>query len=467
MTSVSGSKLEFMPHGHCFYWQPDLLSMHVISDGLIALSYFSIPFALMYLARRRPDMRFRRLFIMFAAFILACGVTHVLNIWNFWFADYWLSGYAKVFTAIVSLATAVFLWKIMPRAVHWPTPALLERTNAELRQEITLRKEQELQLQEAFDNAPIGKALVGLDGTWIKVNRALCNILGYSDNELMTMNFQQITYEDDLDDDLNNVSDLIEGKINSYQMEKRYKHKSGHLVWALLSVTLVRDEKDQPRYFISQILDITYRKFAEEELRRTRAELEMRVRERTNELELANQKLQDQNKELEKISVTDSLTKLRNRRSLNEHLDRLLYEAKRYHFEFCLMLIDIDNFKQINDSHGHLLGDEVIRSVSEMLKLQLRQTDIPARFGGDEFCVLLPHTSLKRAPEIADQFRKRIESEIFTTGDGKQFTVTCSIGLAEYTHAIKNREALLNLADEALYQAKQKGRNRVEIRACK
>ncbi len=464
MSTSTVTSFDFMPHGHCFYWQKDILLLHVVSDALIALAYFSIPFALVYLSKKRPDLGFRRLFIMFAAFILACGITHLMNIWNFWYADYWLSGFAKSATAIVSLVTAFMLWRLMPRVVDWPSPALLKQKNQELQDEIMLRKEQEVQLQEAFDNAPIGKALVGLNGTWIKVNPALCNILGYSESELTNMNFQQITFEEDLDADLNNVYDLINGVRDSYQMEKRYKHKAGHLVWALLSVTIVREDTGNPRYFIAQILDITYRKLAESELQRARAELETRVAQRTRELETVNHELQEKNAQLKHLSTTDALTQLSNRHVLNAEIEKLCYDAERYNSSFCVMLIDVDNFKQINDTHGHMQGDDVIREIGKLLKTHLRHTDIAARFGGDEFCVLLPHMPLGQAPEIADKFRQRIETETFETDNGERFTVTVSIGIAEYNSDLCEPKALLALADEALYIAKEKGRNRVEIK---
>lgn len=463
MNAAVGQSYDFMPHGHCFFWIKELLFLHVGSDILIALAYFSIPFALIYLARRRPDMGFRGIFIMFAVFIMACGLTHVVNTWNIWNADYWLSGYMKAFTALVSVATAITLWKLMPKAVAWPSPALLEKANAELREEVDLRREKEIQLQEAFDNAPIGKALVALNGKWMKVNRSLCNILGYSEAELLRTDFQSITHEDDLMNDLKHVSDLINGYENSYQLEKRYKHKAGHLVWALLSVTIVRDDDQKPRYFISQILDITYRKLSEEQLHRTQAELEQRVAERTYELEQVNRELKEKNELLTRLSQTDPLTSLYNRRSLNEHLERMIHEAQRYDYEFSIMLIDIDKFKFINDNHGHLEGDRVINSVSDLLQKHLRETDIAARFGGDEFCVLLPHTSILRAPEIADNLRERIESIVFSSDDGQEFKVTCSIGVAQYDKAMGDSRNLFAVVDDALYRAKENGRNCVQL----
>jgi len=126
----------------------------------------------------------------------------------------------------------------------------------------------------AFNDAAIGMALVAPDGRWLKVNRALCEIVGYSEAGLLKRTFQEITHPDDLEADLDCVAQMLAGEIHTYQMEKRYFHSSGHIVWILLSVSLVRDKKEQPLYFISQIQDITPRKQAEARLKSLLAELE-------------------------------------------------------------------------------------------------------------------------------------------------------------------------------------------------
>lgn len=125
----------------------------------------------------------------------------------------------------------------------------------------------------AFNDAAIGMALVATDGRWLKVNRALCEIVGYSETDLLKTTFQEITYPDDLEADLGSVRRMLAGEIRTYQMEKRYFHSSGHIVWILLSVSLVRDKQEQPLYFIAQIQDITPRKQAEARLRSLLTEL--------------------------------------------------------------------------------------------------------------------------------------------------------------------------------------------------
>lgn len=135
-------------------------------------------------------------------------------------------------------------------------------------------KESEERFRKAFEYAAIGKALVALDGHFLKVNRSLCEITGYSEQELLATTFQAITHPDDLDADLGYANQLLSGEIHSYQMEKRYFHKQGHILWILLSGCLVRDEREQPLYFIAQIQDITERKRAEDALRESKAMLQ-------------------------------------------------------------------------------------------------------------------------------------------------------------------------------------------------
>ena len=128
--------------------------------------------------------------------------------------------------------------------------------------------------QNAFEYAAIGMALVAPDGTWLRVNRSLCQITGYSEAELLQRTFQDITHPDDLDLDLANVDKMLSGEIQTYQMEKRYFHKNGSIVWVLLSVSLVRDQNNQPLFFIGQIQDITRRKESEQQLNDAAAEIE-------------------------------------------------------------------------------------------------------------------------------------------------------------------------------------------------
>ncbi len=124
----------YLPHGHCYLWQTPLVGLHVSSDLMIAIAYYSIPITLLIFVRQRQDLPFAWLFMLFSAFILSCGTTHILEIWTLWHPDYWLAGGLKALTAGVSIATAFIMIPIVPRALALPTPSQLEAANAELRQ---------------------------------------------------------------------------------------------------------------------------------------------------------------------------------------------------------------------------------------------------------------------------------------------------------------------------------------------
>ncbi len=142
----------FIPHGHCYLWKPELVGLHIASDGLIALAYYSIPFTLFYFVQKRRDLPFDWIFLLFGSFIVACGTTHLLEIWTLWHPTYWLSGAVKVGTAAVSLYTAGALVPLVPKALSLPSPAAIEAANQDLEREIAERKQVE---------KPCGKAKRG------------------------------------------------------------------------------------------------------------------------------------------------------------------------------------------------------------------------------------------------------------------------------------------------------------------
>ncbi len=142
------------PHGHCYLWDDRLVSLHVVSDLLIVLSYFTIPLALMYLVKKREDLKFNYMFVLFAVFIFACGTTHLVNIYNVWYGAYWLSGSIKAITALASVGTAILVWPLIPKALAIPGTGELTLLNVQLRAEAdrNAAQAQELeQLSEALE----------------------------------------------------------------------------------------------------------------------------------------------------------------------------------------------------------------------------------------------------------------------------------------------------------------------------
>ncbi|MEP0917815.1 ATP-binding protein [Leptolyngbya sp. DQ-M1] len=141
----------FIPHGHCYLWQTGLVWLHITGDALIALSYYSIPITLVFFVRQRRDLPFEWIFLLFGAFIIACGTGHLLDIWTLWHPDYWISGGLKAVTAIVSVLTAVELYPLIPKALALPSPTQLALTNQALQVQIGERRQAELELKRYQD----------------------------------------------------------------------------------------------------------------------------------------------------------------------------------------------------------------------------------------------------------------------------------------------------------------------------
>lgn len=182
--------------------------------------------------------------------------------------------------------------------------------------------------------------------------------------------------------------------------------------------------------------DITDRKLAEEELRA--------AKERE-----------------EALARTDELTGLNNRRAFIELGTRVLQQAKRFKHPCALIMLDLDHFKRVNDTYGHAIGDEVLETLSDVLRGAVREVDLIGRLGGEEFALILPETSLTDAATFAERLRSKIASARLSTAKG-EIAFTASFGIAVYTHDDVALEHLIGRADDALYRAKQSGRNRVE-----
>ncbi len=165
-------------------------------------------------------------------------------------------------------------------------------------------------------------------------------------------------------------------------------------------------------------------------------------------------------KQAERNAITDALTGLRNRHWMQDMFERELKRARTDGLDLCLMMADVDRFKQLNDEHGHVVGDRVLASIADSLREHLRPTDLIVRFGGDEFAVLLPGTTLTEATVIAERIRENLASHVMTSPPGN---VTVSIGLTS-ANEHDDLDRFLERADGAMYDAKEQGRNRVAVR---
>jgi two-component system cell cycle response regulator len=168
------------------------------------------------------------------------------------------------------------------------------------------------------------------------------------------------------------------------------------------------------------------------------------------------------NRRLEALAQTDPLTDALNRRALTERLNAELERARRYDSMVTLLMIDIDHFKRINDTYGHLVGDDVLMALAALLQHEVRSVDLVARYGGEEFVIVLPETREEGAVAFAERIRERIETHPFAADDGPTLQVTASIGVATFpAPRVATVEDLFMRADQALYRAKAEGRNRV------
>ncbi|MCW5314162.1 PAS domain S-box protein [Nostoc sp. KVJ3] len=446
---------QFIPHGHCYLWKPGLVWLHLVSDVFTALAYYSIPVMLVYFVRKRRDVPFDWIFIMFGTFIVACGTTHLMDVWTLWHPTYWLSGLIKAVTAFISVLTAIKLVPLIPKALALPSPTQLEAANYQLAKEIAERirteevlreseqrwqlalrgnndgiwdwnvqtnkiffssrwkemlgyedneisdrlderlkrvhpddigwvtqaiqdyfaqktplytnehrvlckdgtykwildrgqalwdengnvvrmtgtqkditerkqaekvlsslleqleskvekrtveltrinqslqaeiterqrieealRESEQRFRATFHQAAVGIAHVAIDGRWLLVNQKLCDILGYTPEELQLLTFQDITHPNDLNADLKYINQILADNIQTYSMEKRYLHKDASIVWVNLTVSLMREPNGEPKYFISVVEDISERKAAQRDRRRWEEQIQASLSEK-------------------------------------------------------------------------------------------------------------------------------------------------------------------------------------------
>lgn len=275
---------DWSPRWHYGSWTGFHAWLYILSDLFIWAAYFAIPFIIIRFIAKRREVRFARLYYFFATFILACGATHFLDALTFWIPLYRLSALARAITAIISWITLFYLVRQLPYA----TRALKARESLEIEiaaykeaaasQQIKniLAQESRQLFKNVFDHSPVGIALVSPEGRWLNVNTSICEMLGYSRDELLKSSFQEITHPDDLSTDMAFVGQMLNRERETYQMEKRYIRKDGTYLWVLLSVSLTWQE-NKPAFFISQLTDISTKKRLRMEVEKKNAELENHI----------------------------------------------------------------------------------------------------------------------------------------------------------------------------------------------
>lgn len=358
---------------------------------------------------------------------------------------------AAVLSAFVLVAVWLIIWRLLAPLSH-ASKSVNEMSARDLRplpvkynDEIGLlltnfnilvseRKQAEEALrnsEESFrnilENAPIGMSVVSLEGRFMLVNRSLCEILGYEKDVLEKLTFQEITHPDDLESNIANVKRLLDGSVTSYHMEKRYIRKDRQVVWTQLTSSIVRNVAGNPLYLIAQIEDITNRKSSQDQIYQ--------------------------------LAFYDTLTSLPNRRLLLDRFSQALVQAKRFERSLAIMYLDIDDFKRINDTLGHDIGDELLKVMAGRLQTCVRGMDTVCRQGGDEFIIVLSEIShMQDAAVVASKIISVINEPVSI--QGYDLHITTSIGIAIYpVNGTDDARELMKKADMAMYEVKSSGKN--------
>lgn len=331
-----------------------------------------------------------------------------------------------------------WLWaETLLRAVRHPQTGAFIEGQGSLR-DITRRREDERRLREAenrfrsaFDEAPLGMAVVGLDGELLQINRALCTLCGWEESALRGTVFDALLHQADADTHRQARDALLDGELRAHNAELRIVQPSGDVVWTAISTALVLGGDGLPHHYLTQVQDISERRRAEAGL--------------------------------QYLADHDPLTGLLNRRAFERSLHEHLRRGRRYGVQGAVLVVDLDGFAAINARLGATKGDALLAAVALALRGRVRDSDLLARYGGDAFAVLLPQADLADALRVGAAIADAVRG--VTVGDEDDTPVTASIGLALADRPEQRGEELLSDADLAMYDAKQAGRDRVRAAA--
>jgi len=293
-------------------------------------------------------------------------------------------------------------------------------------------------------------------------------MLGYDvdsfDKDVFT--WENLIHPDDYTRVMKHFEAYIKGESEEYKIEYRCKKEDGNYLWVEDTGKIVeRTEDGKLARMIGAHTNIDDAKIAEEKLRRQNelllidnASLEVSIEKRTQELESLNKRLEEQVKKAEHNAAFDVLTSTYNRRMFEEIFKKEMSRAKRYTHPLSIILLDIDEFKFFNDEYGHKTGDEILCAIVDILRKNLRESDSLARWGGDEFIIILPNMSVQDTKEKAERIRCSIAETKFV----HSLKMTCSFGVTSYIEDESSDDIFVR-ADNALYRAKDRGRNLVEV----
>lgn len=320
----------------------------------------------------------------------------------------------------------------------WTREQLIDRIREleALNQALLREQEEETRLEFAW-SGNLGHWYWNVKSNAVTFNPLKVTTLGYQMNELP----DQVTYQfftdklhpDDYQKTMDAMLDHLHGKIPVYEAEYRIKAKDGHYRWYYDRGKITQHDADgRPAFLAGIVFDITDNKAIQNEL-------------------------EQKNEQLKVLSSIDGLTRISNHRSLIERLKFEMSQSDLQSAPLSVALFDIDNFKQVNDSYGHIVGDQVLVSVAAALRQNVRDSDFVGRFGGEEFLAIFPGTDLERAGRTAERIRRAIEA--LTTSDN--LSVTVSGGVQYYSG--QSASDFVHEADQKMYQAKQSGKNKIVI----
>jgi diguanylate cyclase (GGDEF)-like protein/PAS domain S-box-containing protein len=314
------------------------------------------------------------------------------------------------------------IWKMFHHAQD------AQRQAAQATQGLHVVQAERDQVQDLYDQAPCGYHSLDKEGRIVQINNTELEWLGRSREEVLGRSLADFLTEPGKAAFQENLSFLLE---NGHIRDREYElvHKDGSTLPVVVSATAIRDAEGQHVVSRSTVFDITERKLLEQKL--------------------------------ERLARTDVLTGLANRREFYERCEVEIARSRRFTAPLSVMVLDADHFKRINDQHGHAAGDLVLKQISQVCRTVLRETDLLARLGGEEFGVLMPQTTLARAAEVAQRLRLALAAEVVAQPDSPPLSITVSIGVSQLAVSDPDIDALLKRADAALYRAKAAGRNQV------
>ena len=285
--------------------------------------------------------------------------------------------------------------------------------------------------RSVLEKATAGLAVLDLEGIFHEVNPALCELTGYAREALSAPGFslERLFLPEEVPAYRRHMATLSRGDEETYRQPQQLVRQDSVIVWVDLAIKLLRNHGGAPHRLVLTAVDITEQKRVEDSFRN--------------------------------MSFRDPLTKLPNRRLLHDRLQTAVARAKRDQRSIALLFVDLDQFKPINDTLGHKTGDWLLKAVAGRLVACLREYDTAARFGGDEFVVLLPDLAQREdVLRVAERIRAALAAP-FVTDDGRELGISASIGVSLYPDHADSERDLLQASDEAMYLAKRSGRNQI------